>query len=597
MKFKQLVSIYEELEKTSSGNEIRRILAELFKNCPKDEIDIVAYLCLGTIDAEYKMPELGLAERMVLKAIAMATAQPEKKVSALFKEKGDLGVVAQQLSLKKENRLSSFFKTETRELSVRDVFNTLRKIAETRGEGSQERKLSIIAELLQHSDGEEAKYIVRLCLGTMRLGIAAMSILDALAIAFTGSKEAKGEIEEAYNLSNDIGLIARTIAAEGLSGIKKIGIKVGRPVKMMLAQRAETLELIQEKIPGELAAEEKYDGERMQIHRSGNSIVIYSRRLENITEQYPDVVESVKKSIKSEEFIIEGEGVAVDREGKLLPFQTVMQRKRKYEIEKYAKEVPVCLFAFDLLYLNGRSYLKSPYPERRKALEGVLKESERVKLARRIVTDNPDRIEEFFFSAIERGCEGIIAKSCSPESVYRAGAREWLWIKWKKDYMNRMQDTLDLVVVGGFAGQGKRAGTYGALLCATYNEKRDRFETICKLGAGLTDEILEELPKKFKNLKVPKKPARVLSEMEADQWFEPKVVVEVVGAEITRSPVHTCAREELGRGLAVRFPRFQNFRENKSAEEATTTSEVIEMFKQELKRVREEEKKCESEEK
>ena len=588
IKFSLLVKVYEELEKTASGNELRKILSELFKSCPVSEIDKIAYLSLGTIDAEYRRPELGLADRMVVKAIAVSTAQTEKKVSALFREKGDLGLVAQELSLNKENRLSSFFKTETKELSVDDVFYGIKKIAESGGTGSQDKKIAIISGLLQHATGEEAKYIVRLCLGTMRLGVASMTVLNALSIAFTGSKEKKDELEAAYNISNDIGLVAKAIASEGISGVRKIGISVGCPIKMMLAQRANSLELIQEKIPGILAAEEKYDGERMQIHKRGDAIFIYSRRLENITGQYPDVAENVRKSVKADEFIIEGEGVAVSPEGKLLPFQTVMQRKRKYDIEEYTKKIPVCLFAFDILYLNGESFMDKPYVKRRAALEKITTESAGIQFAKRIVTDSPEEIEEFFFASLARGCEGIIAKSCADDSVYRAGAREWLWIKWKKDYLERMQDTLDLVVVGAFAGKGKRTGSYGALLCAAYNPKKDAFETVCKLGTGLKDEILDALPEKFREYRIPKKHARVLSDMKADVWFTPKIVVEVIGAEVTQSPIHTCARDELGKGLAVRFPRFQNYRENKEAEQATTTAEIIEIFKQEVKNIRKE---------
>ncbi|MCX6709445.1 MAG: ATP-dependent DNA ligase, partial [Candidatus Woesearchaeota archaeon] len=505
-------------------------------------------------------------------------------------------LVAQELSLKKENKLSSYLKTEVKELSVKEVFNSLLKISGTGGKGSQEGKIQIISSMLQRSSDNEAKYIVRLCLGTLRLGVASMTILDALSIAFTGSKEGKEILESAYNISNDIGLIAKKISEEGIAGVKKIGISVGSPIKMMLAQRAESLEVIQEKMPGTLAAEEKYDGERMQVHKHKGKITIYSRRLENITEQYPDIAESVRKGINADEFIIEGEGVAVDEKGKLLPFQTVMQRKRKYDIEEYTKKIPVCLFVFDVLYLEGKSLMQNPYPERRKAIEGIIQEDERIALARRIVSDNPDEIEEFFQQSLERGCEGIIAKSCADNSVYRAGGREWLWIKWKKDYLEKMQDTLDLTVVGAFAGRGRRSGSYGALLCASYNPKNDTFETLCKLGAGLKDETLDILPTKFKNYLIPKKHARVNSDMKADYWFTPAVVVEVLGAEITKSPIHTCAREELGKGLAVRFPRFQNFRENKEAEQATTTKEVIAMFNSNVKKAEEEIRKQDKEE-
>ena len=581
MKFAKLADVLEKLEKTSSGNKTREILANLFKDSEAEEIANVCYLVLGLIDAEYKGVVIGIAEKMALKSISYAAEKEIKEVEKIFKKLGDLGLVAETLLSKKRKIFPKFFPIKENELTPNNVIFGLRKIASYGGKGSQEAKIKTLASILGFAKPKEAKYIVRIALGRLRIGVGTMAVLDALSIAFFGSKKERPILENAYNLCNDIGLIAK-LAYKGIEAVKRIKIKVGRPIKMMLAQRIKKLSELKEHMKGKIAAEEKYDGERMQIHKMRNGeVIIYSRRLENITHQFPDVVEVVKKFVKGREFIVEGEAVPIDEKGNILEFQLLMQRKRKYDIEKYIKKIPVKLFLFDLLYLDGKSFIKKPYPERRKKLERIVKENKHIALARRIVTADLDKIEDFFYKALERNTEGLVCKSTSKESIYRAGARAWLWIKWKREYAEELRDTFDVVIVGAFAGRGLRAGTYGALLCAVYNKEKDVFETVCKLGTGFTEKMLNEMPNILKKYKLKKKDKRVKAEIKADFWFEPKVVIEVTGGEITLSPVHTCAfgKIEKGKGLAIRFPRFIRFRDDKSAEEATTAEEIIQFYK------------------
>jgi len=570
MRFKKVADSFEELEKTSSNNKMMKLLSELFEETDKDDIDMVAYFCLGRIASEYEDIDMGVAEKMAMRAIAEAMDREDKEVKKSYNKKGDLGLVAEEFA-KKNNKLK-----------VKEVFDKLHEIAKASGKGSQEEKIKILAELLKKSSAKEARYIVRIVLGNLRMGVGGMTVLNALAMAYAGGKEDKKNLEHAYNICPDVGIIAKTAAKNGLKGIKKIDVKVGRPVKMMLAQRVKKIEDIIEKMPGEMAVEEKYDGERIQAHKTGKEIKLFSRKMDDVTHQFPDVVDQIKKNVKDRSFIIEGEVVAVDKKGNLLPFQELMPRRRKHDVEKYVKKIPVCYYLFDLLYKNGKNYIRKTYPKRYKALQSsIKKETKRLQMAKRIVTGKLEEMEEFFNKTIERGGEGVLVKSRGDDSVYRAGTRGWLWIKWKREYAKEMRDTFDLIVVGAFHGKGKRSGTYGSLLCAAYNKKEDVFETVTRLGAGFTDKQLEELPKKFRKMKVSHKPARLKikkDKIKPDIWLEPEIVVEVLGAELTRSPVHTCAEKD-GKGLALRFPRFVKYRKDKKPEQATTSKEIEQMWK------------------
>lgn len=579
MEFKTVAEHFQKLEKTSSRLAMTDLLVELFRKTPKEDIGKVAYLCLGHFAPEYEEAVLGVGDKMAVKAIAMASHRLPKEVSKKFKEVGDLGLAAEQLTGSgKGVSLASFSGQERGKLTVRELFQGLRKIAGASGSKSQDLKVKTLAGLLAKSEPLEARYMVRIALETMRLGTGAMTLLDALAELYAGGRANRPAVEEAYNISCDIGLIARELAEHGLEGMGRIKPRVGVPIKMMAAQRVKRLEDIPEKLE-EFAVEEKYDGERMQIHKDGEDVAIFSRRLDDVTSQYPDVVEMVSKGVKAKKAIMEGEAVAVEGE-KLRPFQTLMRRKRKYDVEKYVEKIPVRLFLFDLLLLDGKSLMKEGYGERRKRLEGIVKGSKDLTFARRIVSNDLDEIRGFFEDGLERGTEGIMAKSLADDAVYRAGAREWMWIKWKKDYLEGVADTFDLVLIGAIYGTGKRAGKYGTLVGATYNRDKDVFESFCKIGTGFTDEVLDGMSDKFKELVSEEKPKKVSAskDLGVDVWFEPEVVMEVSGAEITESPVHTCGRDDLGKGLSLRFPRFKRYREDKKAEDATTTAEVFQMY-------------------
>lgn len=571
MDFQKLVEVYAELEKTSSGNAMREILADFLQKVSEEEIAIIAYMTLGQIASEYDSVVLGMAEKSVLKAIATASGMEQGKLQKILHETGDVGLTAERVLQKKPVTLVPLGK-----LTVKEVFDKLNSIGESSGGGSQDAKIGILANMLQKASPSGAKYVTRIVMGTLRMGVGDMTVLDALAIAYTGDKKNKEILEKAYNICPDVGVIAEVLVKHGLKGLEKIDVRVGRPIKMMLAQRVDELSEIAEKMPGKVTVEGKYDGERVQVHKDKKGkITLFSRRLENITEQFPDIVHSIEKQIDAKDFVVEGEVLAIDEKGNPLSFQTLMQRKRKYDVSEFVKKVPVQLKLFDLLYLNGKSYLHQSYPVRTKELENIVRKGKHIRLADKIVTEDIDEINDFFRMMLEAGYEGVIIKSMAQDAEYQAGMRGWNWIKWKKEYVQEMVDTFDLVIVGAFHGRGKRSGGYGALLCATYNAERDIFETFCKLGTGLTDEVVGRLPMQLKKFKVERKPARLLikKEMEPDVWFEPQVVVEVLAAEITKSPFHTC-----GGGLALRFPRFIRFREEKKAEQATTSKEVEQMF-------------------
>jgi len=584
--YSDIADAYEKIEATTKRLEMTDLLVNLLKKTPKEIIDKVVYLTQGKIYPDFVKLEIGVAERLAIKALAHASGRRESEIEEDVKKTGDIGETAQKFIAQK--RQLTFFQ---KPLTVQRVYETLDKMARASGSGAVDTKITLLAGLLADATPKEAKYIMRTVTGNLRLGIADMTVLDALAIAYGGGKETRELVERAYNISSDLGRVAKVLAEEGLEGIKKFKVVVGEPIRPMLAERLSSPEEILEKLGGKCIAEYKYDGERIQAHKKGEEITLFSRRLEDISDQYPDAIQLLRQHVMAKEAILEAECVAIDPDtGEMRPFQELMHRRRKYGIEKAMEEYPVSLFMFDALYVDGKDLTLEPYPVRRKTLESVVREGDRIKLAKHIITGNVKELENFFLEAIEEGCEGLMCKSITEDSVYQAGARGWLWIKYKRDYKSEMTDTVDLVVVGAFYGRGKRAGTYGALLLAAYNPDNDTFETVTKCGTGFTDEDLAKLPEMMKKHVISHKHPRVNSMIEADVWFEPKVVIEVLGAEITLSPIHTCAMDTIrkGSGLAIRFPRFTgNYRLDKAAEDATTTNEIVEMYQKQLKKIAE----------
>ena len=584
MRYGEIADAYEKIEATTKRLEMIDLLVDLLRNTPKELIEKVVYMTQGKIYPGFVGLEIGVAEKLAVKALARASGRTESEIEENLRTTGDIGEAAQKFIANK--RQVTFFQ---RTLMVQRVYEVLDKMARASGSGAVNLKMALLAGLLADATPKEAKYVMRTVTGNLRLGIADMTVLDALAVAYGGGKENRVFLERAYNVSSDLGRVAKVVVEKGLGGIRKFKISVGEPVRPMLCERLSSPEEILEKLGGKCVAEYKYDGERIQAHKKGDEVVFFSRRLEKISSQYPDAVRLLRESVKAEDVILEAECVAVDPDsGEMKPFQELMHRRRKYEIEKAMEAYPVSLFLFDALYVDGEDFTLKPYLIRRRALEETVEVSDRVKIAKRIVTGNVDELEKFFLEAIEDGCEGLVCKSIAEDSVYQAGARGWLWIKYKRDYKSEMTDAVDLVVVGSFYGRGKRAGIYGALLLAAYNSKKDVFETVTKCGTGFTDEDLAELPKMLQKHKTADKHPRVRSMINADVWFEPAVVIEILGAETTLSPVHVCAMDVIrrGSGLAIRFPRFTgNYRFDKSAEDATTSAEIVGMYRNQLKKI------------
>ena len=593
MLYSEIVDVYEKIEATTKRLEMTDLLVNLLRKTPKEVIDKVIYLTQGKLYPDYYGIEIGLAERLALRALSEASGITISELEDKLSETGDIGLVAEYaLQRRKIKTLTEFLSSSKKtQLTVLEVYNTLDEIAKTSGEGAQDKKIRLLAGILKKATPREGKYIMRTVTGRLRLGVADMTILDALAITFAQSKDARAKIERAYNVSNDLGEVARRLAEEGLRGMDKIKIVIGRPIRPMLAERLSNAKEIMEKLGGGLAAEYKYDGERIQAHKSGDNVILFSRRSENITHHYPDVCELIRSGLKAKEAVVEGEAVAINiQTGEFLPFQELMHRRRKYGIEEAMEKYPVTLFLFDVLYVDGEEMLDKPYLERRRKLEEIVVEGERVRIATSKIIKNTEELEKFFMEAVEIGCEGLVCKSIASDSIYQAGARGWLWIKYKRDYKSEMTDTVDLVVVGAFWGKGKRAGSYGALLMAAYDDETDTFKTVCKVGSGFTDEDLEKLPSILEPYKIPHPHARVDAKLEADVWFTPAIVLEILGAEITLSPIHTCALNKIreGAGLAIRFPRFTGkYRTDKKPEDATTVKEIIEMYKMQLKKIEE----------
>jgi DNA ligase 1 len=587
MFYSRIVETYQKIEATTKRLEITKLLVELLKDTPYEIIDKVVYLTQGKLYPDYLGIEIGIAEKLAIKVLAIVTSVKESRINEEYKRRGDLGDAAETLL---EGKTQVGLKNER--LTVEEVYAGLDRIARSSGTGSVQSKVGQLTSLISKASPVEAKYVTRTALGRLRLGVADMTLLDSLAHALAEGKESKHWLEQAYNRSSDLGFVAKALATSGIDAIKSFKVTVGRPIRPMLAERLSDPQEILEKMNGRAAAEYKYDGLRIQAHLSNRKVTLFSRRLENITDQFPDLHTLLKQGIADDELIIEGEAVPVDPSTKeLLPFQLVSQRRgRKYELEKTIQEIPVALFAFDLLYDKGTDYTQIEYPRRREALAKLIRRNERLDLSRQIIVSEPEQVDDFMQQAVADGCEGLMIKSIGPDSIYKAGARGWGWIKYKREYKSEMQDTVDLVVVGAFAGRGRRGGSYGALLLAAYDEKDDVFRTACKCGSGFKDEDLAKLPEMLEKYRVDHRHSRVDSRILADTWFVPGLVLEVIGAEITLSPIHTSGLNSIrpGAGLAIRFPRFTGkYRTEKSPEDATTTKEIVEMYRSQLKKLSE----------
>ncbi|WP_238544008.1 ATP-dependent DNA ligase [Methanomethylophilus alvi] len=585
MQFGDLAEVFDRLEKTSSRLEMTDILAEFFRNVKPEEIRKTIYLSVGRLHPDFVPLELGMADKLVLKAIASVSGRRSEEVEDLWTKTGDPGEVAEMLIAKKK-QMTLF----SEPLSFQNVIEGLTAIENASGKDSQDKKMKLLARMLHDSSPLEARYLCRIVTGRMRVGAGTMTAMDALASAFA-SKEDRPDIERAFNITCDMGLVAETLASGGLDAVKGIEVSVGNPVKVMLAERLRSLPEIMERLGGKCAFEYKYDGIRVQAHIKkgpGGFVKLFSRRLEDLTSNFPDIGEALLRQLKGREAIVEGECVAYDPDtGTLQPFQNVTHRRKKHGMEKAVEDIPVRIFLFDMLYCNGEDYTLKPYSFRRMRLESSFKDDDserydRIGYTSRAIIDSDEKAQKFFDGAIAARCEGIMAKSLSEDSVYRAGSRGFLWIKYKKDYTQALVDSFDLTVVGAFYGMGKRAGKYGALLMAAYDPDTGRFGTACKLGTGFDDAFLDAMPGLLEKYRCETKPASLDAEMVPDVWFIPGVVLEVTAADISLSPIHTIAygtvKEDAGLGL--RFPRFTGrVRDDKTPEQCTTASEIVEFYR------------------
>ena len=576
MDFSIVAEIFEKMENTTKRIELTNILVELLKKTPKKIIPNAVYLLQGIIRPNFEGVELGIAEKLAIRAISKSAGLPIKKIEDDYRECGDLGLTASNiLKIKTQTTFTA------EKITVERVYETLFKIAKLKGKGSQDLKMKYISSLLNDATPLEAKFVLKILLGTLRLGIAENTVMDALAIAFTGKKENRVQIENAYNVSSDLGKVSLIVATDGIDEIKKFKISLFSPIRPMLADRVQSEKDVIKKMPEQFAAEYKLDGERVQIHKQSDKIILFSRRLENITQYYPDIVENIGKSLNVNEGIFEAEIVPINENtGDFLPFQELMHRRRKYKLDEAVSQYPITVNFFDVLYFDKKDCLNLEYSERRKILEQIIHEDNFSKLVPMLFVKNENEIEDFLENSINAGCEGLMLKT--PSAPYRAGTRGSNWLKLKREYRNELGDSFDLIVIGAYFGRGRRTGLYGTLLLATYNPEKDNFPSICKVGTGFTDESLDQLYQILSNKVTLKKNPRIVSEMEADIWFEPELVLEIVASEITLSPIHKTGLDLIRKssGFALRFPKFTGkIRYEKAVEDASTAEEVLALYK------------------
>ena len=506
---------------------------------------------------------------------------------------GDLGKLTEKL----KNEQPSF---EEREMNIKEVFDGLKAIASANGPGSQDEKVRQLGALVRQLDPLSSRYVVRIPVGQMRLGFSDMTILDSLSWMISENKSLRPTLQGAYHVHPDLGYIGQILKEKGIESVKKVEPQIFTPIIMMRAERLSSGDEIIEKI-GDCIIEPKFDGFRLQIHKKGNEVKLFTRGLEDATYMYPDIVEGVKKEISAHEAVFEGEAIGyVPSTNSFLPFQETVQRKRKHGIDEKALEIPLKLFSFDLLYCDGISFISTAYTERRKKLQSIMTdESEAathtILLAKSDHVSDGHAIELMFDDAITKGLEGIVAKKL--DGHYEPGARGWNWIKFKRSYSSKIEDTIDCLVLGFDFGKGKRASFgIGAFLVGVYDEKEDVYVTLAKIGTGLKDDEWIELKEKSDILTVKDLPVRysVDKGMYCDVWISPEIVVEIKADEITRSPIHTAGRimkpsksgsstEVDTPGYALRFPRLQRFRNDKTPEDITTLKEIESMFQDRTK--------------
>lgn len=579
MLFIDAAIIFSHIERENSRLAMTQSLAQLFKQSTPAEAAKLAYLSLGELNAPYIGTQFALAEKNLIKTVAHLLKTDEKEVAKQAKTLGDIGLVLEQGTWKTKEQLS-----------VVDVYNALVHIEHISGTGSQEGKIAALSDLLASLDPLSAKYVARMVIGKLRLGFSDMTIIDALSWMEAGDKSLREPLEHAYNICADIGLIARTLKEGGIKAIKEMKIHLGIPIRPAAAERLPTAKAVFEKL-GPCVAQPKLDGFRLQVHVDNSSgkpqIHFFSRNLLDMSPMFPDLTQAFKE-LDVKELIVEGEAIVYDAEtDSFLPFQETVKRKRKHGIEEMVEEFPLQFFAFDLLYLNGESYLDKPHYERRKKLTSIFKsvKSESLRVDDEVEITSVKQLENYFAENIAAGLEGLVVKR--PDAIYQPGKRNFNWIKLKREEEGHLEDTLDCVILGYYAGKGKRAKFgVGAFLVGVYNKNEDRFESVAKIGTGMTDAEWHDLKKRCDKLKVKEQPHNVVcaKELFPDVWVSPELVCSIRADEITMSPLHAAGKTAEKLGYALRFPRFMGYREDKSATDATEVYEIQRLYEDQFKK-------------
>ena len=567
MKFHDLAVYFERIEQISGRIAITELLAEIFKSVDPSEARRVAYLIQGRVAPRFVEVEFGVGDKLLVSAIASAFEVELEEAQGHVRALGDHGLAAEKLC-----------GAEDAGLTVTEVFDRLDALARTAGEGSVDSKVAQLASLMRDFGPLENRYLVRIPLERLRLGVGDPTIMDGMSFARVGDKSERPAIERAYNYVSDLGLVAERYIAGGADAIAEIRVVVGNPVRMAQAGRLSSGAEIIEKI-GKCAVEPKFDGFRLQIHRSGGDVAIFSRNLENMTGMFPEVAEAARSRLNSQSAIIEGEAMGYDPVSlHFLPFQLTMSRRRKHGIEELAHSLPLKLLAFDVLYAGEEDLTPLPYEERRARLVELVDPSESIDVTESMVTDDPEEIDTYFANRIEDGLEGILVKRL--ESPYQAGKRNFNWIKLKGSYRGGLSDSLDCAIVGYWRGRGKRtAWGIGAILTAVWDAEEARLKTIARVGTGFSDEEWVQM-RELLDRDARDGPTPMLdSTVEADVWVEPRHVAPVLADELTRSPSHTAGRKGDEAGYALRFPRVLAMpRADKSPQDATTVAEVESLF-------------------